>query len=83
MSNTRDRTPRNGYSMAEAAKKLGLSRATVARYTSEPREQYEARVAERHERIRELRDQGLSYRAIAAELEVSIGTVNYALKKAA
>lgn len=69
--------------MAEAAKKLGLSRATVARYTSEPREQYEARVAERHERIRELREQGLSYREIAAELDISIGTVNYALKKAA
>ena len=73
--------PRNGLSISELAKRIGKSPATVARYTSEPREQYDARVAERHERIRELRAEGLSYRAIAAELCVSVGTVHYALNK--
>ncbi|QIM18084.1 helix-turn-helix domain-containing protein [Leucobacter coleopterorum] len=50
---------------------------------AEPREAYEARAIARHERIRELRSEGKSYRAIAAELNVSIGTVHYALNKAA
>lgn len=77
------RFPRNGLSIRELAARIGRSERTVQRYTSEPREDYESRAAERHDRIRELRDQGLSYRSIAAELNVSIGTVNYALKKAA
>jgi len=79
----RERIPRNGYSIAEAAKKLGVSPSTVKRYTSAPREDFEARAAARHERIRELRAEGLSMRAIAAELDVAVGTVHYALKKAA
>ena len=77
------RVPRNGLSINELAKRIGKSRATVARYTSEPRKQYEARAAERHERIRELRQEGLTLREIANEVEVSVGTVHYALKKAA
>lgn len=76
------RIPRNGLSISELAKRIGKSPATVARYTSEPREQYEARVAERHERIRELREQGKSMRAIAAEVGVSVGAVHYALNRA-
>ena len=77
------RHPRNGLSIRELAERIGKSPATVARYTSEPRDQYEARVAARHARISELRAEGLSMRAIAAELDISVGTVHYALKKAA
>ena len=79
--NGRERLPRNGYSINEAAKKLGLSPRTVARWTSTPREEYLAAAGSRHQTIRELREQGLSMRAIAAELEVSVGTVHYALHK--
>ena len=75
------RVPRNGLSIRELAERIGKSPATVARYTSEPREQYDARVAERHQRIRDLREDGKSMRAIAAELDISVGTVHYALNK--
>ena len=67
----------------ELAQRLGVSERTIRRYVAEPRDQLEARTSLRHKRIRELRSQGLSYRAIAAELDVSIGTVHYALNKAA
>lgn len=80
---TRERLPRNGYSIAGAAKKLGVSESTVKRWTSVPREEFDARVAERHARIRELRAEGKSMRVIAEELGVSVGTVHYALKKSA
>ena len=76
---TRERLPRNGYTLREASKKLGVSRSTVARWTSEPRE---AKAAARHERIRELRAEGMSMRAIAAEIGVTVSTVHYALTKA-
>jgi len=75
------RIPRNGLSINELAKRIGKSPATVKRYTSEPRELFDARTEARHERIRELRAEGLSMRAIAAELDVSVGTVHYALNK--
>lgn len=71
---------RNG-SARELAKRLGVSERTIRNYVAEPREQYEARVSERHERIRELRRDGKSMRAIAAEIGVSVGTVHYALSK--
>lgn len=67
----------------ELANRFGKSPRTIYRVMAEPRESYEARAIARHERIRELRANGLSYRAIAAELNVSIGTVHYALNKAA
>lgn len=63
------------------AEKIGVSERTIKRYIAEPREQYESRVEARHDRIRELRAEGKSYRAIAAELNISIGTVHYALNK--
>ena len=72
--------PRNGMSVRELASKTGVSRSSIVKWTSEPREVYMARVAERHERIRQLREQGLSYRAIAAEVGCTIGTVHNALK---
>lgn len=75
------RIPRNGLSISELSKRIGKSPSTVARYTSEPRDVYDARVAERHKRIYELRAEGLSMRAIATEVGISVGTVHYALNK--
>ena len=74
---------RRNQTARELAKQFGKSERTIYRVMAEPRDEYEARAAERHERIRELRAEGLSMRAIAAELEISVGTVHYALNKAA
>jgi len=74
---------RRSQTAREMAKRFGKSQRTIYRVMAEPRENYEARAAERHDRIRELRAEGLSMRAIAAELDVSVGTVHYALQKAA
>lgn len=76
------RLPRNGLTIRELAERIGRSPRTVKRYTSEPREAYEAKAAARHERIRELRAEGMSMRAIAAEVGVTVSTVHYALTKA-
>lgn len=63
------------------AERVGVSERTIKRYIAEPRAEYDARTAARHERIRELRAEGKSMRAIATELGVSVGTVHYALSK--
>lgn len=65
------------------AERFGVSERTIKRHFSIPHAEYKALVEARHERIRALRAEGKSYRAIAAELEVSVGTVQYALKRAA
>lgn len=72
---------RRNKTARELAEQFGVSTRTIQRAIAEPRDQYEARTAIRHERIRELRKQGLSMRAIAAEVGVSVGTVHYALNK--
>lgn len=77
----RQRVPRNGRSIREVTEATGLSRRTVIRWTSEPREVFLARSAKRHERIRELRAEGLTMREIAARVGVSVGAVHYALKR--
>lgn len=76
-----ERIPRNGLSIRELAKRIGRSQSTVARYTSEPREVYLARVSERHQRILELREEGMTMAAIASELGITPGAVHYALNK--
>lgn len=76
------RIPRNGRTARELADAIGVTPQTIRKWTAEPREVYEARAAKRHERIHELRNEGLSMRAIAEKLEISVGTVHYALKKA-
>lgn len=72
----RKRIPRNGKTIREVAEGTGLSTATIERWTSEPREDYLARADEKRRRVRELRAQGLSMRAIAAEIGCSVGTVH-------
>ena len=74
---------RRNKTARELAEQFGVSTRTIQRAIAEPREDFEARAAERHARIRELRTEGKSMRAIAAEVGVSVGTVHYALQKAA
>lgn len=73
---------RRNKTARELAEQFGVSRRTIQRAIAEPRAEYDARAAARHARIRELREEGKSYRAIAAEIGVSVGTVHYALNKA-
>lgn len=82
MSHTRERVPRNGRTVKEAAELTGLSTATIIRWTSEPREDYLARADEKRYRVRELRGRGLSIRAIARETGYSVGTVHRYVKEA-
>lgn len=82
MTSVYARYPRNGRTARALAEKTGMSPRTAQRWTSEPREAYEARAVERRELIRELRGRGLTYRAIAAEVDCSIGTVHNALAAA-
>ena len=65
----------------ELAERFNRSPRTIRRVMAEPRADFESRAAARHEQIRTLRDQGLSMRAIADEIGVSVGTVHYALHK--
>lgn len=80
MSSVYARYPRNGKTAREAAERAGMSIRTAQRWTSEPREVYLARTAERRQKIIELRAKGLSMRAIANELGIAVGTVHLALK---
>lgn len=73
--------PRNGWSVRELAKKTGVSPRSIINWTSEPREDYLNRAEKRRRKIRELREDGLSMRAIAAEVGCSVGTVHNALKR--
>lgn len=76
------RYPRNGRSARELAERTQMSIRTAQRWTSEPREAFLSRAQQRHERIRELRETGMTMRAIAAEVGCSLGTVHNALKTA-
>jgi len=63
----------------EVAEQLGVSPRTVRRFVAEPRAEYLTRAEQRRQQIRELREQGLSMRAIADEVGCSVGTVHNAL----
>lgn len=79
---TRERFPRNGLTAAELARRTGKHITTIQRWTSEPREVYEARADERRRKIVEMRGRGMTMRAIAAELGVSVGLVGTYAKQA-
>ncbi len=73
---------RRNKTARQLAEQFGVSTRTIQRAIAEPRAEYDARIAARHEHIRELRAEGLSMRTIAAQLDISVGTVHYALNKA-
>lgn len=68
--------PRNGWSVNELARKTGASPRSIINWTSESRAAYLDRASTRGEKIRALRAEGLSMRAIAARLGCSVGTVH-------
>jgi len=76
---TQYRHPRNGWSVRELSEKTGASPRSIINWTSEPRDAYLSRAEQRRQQIRELREQGLSMRAIADEVGCSVGTVHNAL----
>ncbi len=65
----------------ELAARLGVTDRTIRSYMAKPREDYLSEAQQRRKRIRELRETGLSMRAIAAEVGCSVGTVHNALRK--
>lgn len=71
-----------GLTAKEAGERVGRSARTIRRWTSEPREDFLARADEKRKRVRELRSQGLSIRAIANETGYSVGTVHRYVKEA-
>lgn len=76
-----ERIPRRGRSARELAEQLKVSPQTIRKWTAEPREVYLERMRARRDLVRQLRATGMSFRAIAAELECSLGTVHNALKE--
>lgn len=73
---------RGDMSIRELADKTGLSTNTIIRRTSKSREEYLSRAAERHRKVRELRAEGMTMRAIAEELGISLRSVHYAIHHA-
>lgn len=74
--NIPDKLPRNGMSIRELAKLAGASESFIVSRTSEPREVFLARADKKRTDVLRLRAKGLSMRAIAKELGVSVGTVH-------
>jgi hypothetical protein len=73
------RIPRNGRTAREMAERTGMSVRTAQRWTSEPREVYLDRAAQRRARVLALRAEGMSMRAIAQDLGITVGAVHYAI----
>lgn len=71
-----DRLPRKGRTARELAEATGLSTRQIQNWTSEPREVYLARADEKRTEVLKLRAKGLSMRAIATQLDCSVGTVH-------
>ena len=65
----------------EVAERLGVSERTVRNFVAQPREEYLADAAARRQRIRAMRAEGLSMRAIAEREGVTVGAVHYAIHK--
>lgn len=76
-----ERIDRRGKSIRELVEKTGISRATIVRWTSRPREEYLAQANFRAKKAKELRAEGKTIREIAAELKMSVGGVHSALHR--
>lgn len=76
-----ERMSRKGKTARELAEKTGFSVRTIMAHTAEPRDVYLGRAEQRRQRIRAMRAQGMTMRAIATELGISVSTVHYALNR--
>lgn len=66
----------------ELAAQLGVSERTIRNVVAEPRHEFEARARARRDRAVKLRTQGLKYKEIAEEMEISVGAVGRLLHDA-
>lgn len=73
---------RRSITARELADRLGASERTARRLVAEPRADFLDRAKARRTRAIELRGQGLKYREIAVEMNVSTGTVSRLLHDA-
>jgi DNA-directed RNA polymerase specialized sigma24 family protein len=73
---------RRATTARETAKRLGIAPRTVRNIIAEPRSEFEARAAERRERVIALRREGLTYAQIAAEVGMTVGGVGTVLHHA-
>lgn len=64
----------------ELAEQFGASDRTIRRMIAEPRADYESRAGEKRRRAQQLRAEGATYRQIADELGVGIGSVSSLLR---
>lgn len=65
----------------ELAERFGVSTRTIQRTVAQPREEYLAAAAQRRARIRSMRLEGMTMRAIAEREGITVGAVHYALHK--
>lgn len=73
---------RRAITARELADRLGSSERTARRLVAEPRADFLDRAKTRRSKAIELRSQGMKYREIAAEMQVSVGTVGRLLHDA-
>lgn len=71
---------RRAKTTRELADQFGTTDRTIRRMVAEPRTDYETRAAQRRDRAQALRAAGASYREIADEMEISIGSVSTLLR---
>ena len=72
---------RRNKTARELADKFGVSPRTIQRMVAQSREDYLAEAAARHERIRAMRAEGMTMRAIAEREGVTARAVHYAIHK--
>lgn len=65
----------------ELAERFGVHPSTIRRTVAQSREDYLSEAAKRRSRIRALRAEGLSMRAIAEREGITPGAVHYAVHK--
>lgn len=73
---------RRSITAKELAQRLGSSERTARRLVAEPRADFLERAQARRTQVVALREQGLKYREIAEELDISTGAVGRILHDA-
>ncbi|WP_072814970.1 helix-turn-helix domain-containing protein [Rhodococcus zopfii] len=73
---------RRSITAKELAQRLGSSERTARRLVAEPREDFLERAQARRTQVVGLREQGMKYREIAEELDITTGAVGRILHDA-
>lgn len=67
---------RRNKTAKELAEQLGVSVRSIRNIVAEPRDNYETRAKQKREQAQALRADGATYRQIADEMGISIGSVS-------